>query len=161
MSSVTAPKPSPTASDRGVGEYEFEGSPRRPAGIGERLALAIRVRFASIAEFARASGISEGLVRQHIHRATVPAKHITTYVRFLKVTPEWLLDGKGVGPVAGTNLPIPPVSLPIDLDREALRLAISAADVLARNHPLTDDQRTDLIADLTPVLREKLSQARR
>lgn len=87
--------------DKAAGE-----NPERPAGKGERLAMAIRSRYRSTADFAREAGIPEGLVRQHIHRSTIPSKYLPTYTRFLKQSADWLLEGRGpavIEPFAGTG----------------------------------------------------------
>jgi len=162
MSAVTREKSGVGASDR-IRDYDFQGSPARPTGTGERLALAIRIRFESAAAFARASGIREGLIRQHIHRSSIPAKHLTTYVRLLRVSAEWLLDGKGIGPIndgAPVAVPVKTPESPFDPEREAIRLAIGAVDILARRRPMTADERADAIADLTPIMRDRLAGLR-
>ncbi len=103
MTDGTDSKPSAGLGEQTRG-FIAEGDPERPAGKGERLAMAIRSRYRSTADFAREAGIPEGLVRQHIHRSTIPSKYLPTYTRFLKQSADWLLEGRGsavIEPFAG------------------------------------------------------------
>lgn len=95
-----------------VAAFVAEGDPERPAGRGERLRLAIRERYETTAAFARAAGVAEGLVRQHVNRGTIPSRYVSTYVRLLGVSPAWLLDGHG--PMRGDAIAAEPAAPPAE-----------------------------------------------
>lgn len=147
----------PSVKDRSAGT--FDPGPDRSHGFetpADRLRRAFTEKgYATAEDFAAAVGVKPGTLRMQLNRGKIPRDAALRYAGFLQKSIAWLLTGRQgrddvpAAPIAGGTL-----------DREALRLAISAAEVLAQHHPLTDDQRADLIADLTPVLRDRLAQLR-
>lgn len=69
--------------------------------IKERLELLQRLgEFASISALAREAGISEGAMRQHIRRDSIPYGKAQSYVRAsgTDTSAEWLMTGRGAPP---------------------------------------------------------------
>lgn len=81
-------------------------------GPGDRLrALSESAGYESLSEFARASGVEESTMRQHIARDSVPKGAAALYIAKAKktgATVEWLLYGKGKAPegVEPTHRPV-------------------------------------------------------
>jgi phage repressor protein C with HTH and peptisase S24 domain len=78
-------------------------------GPADRLrALSDACGYEALSEFARAAGVAESTMRQHLARNSIPKGAADLYVRAGRrtgVTVEWLLYGKGKGPARFEGLP--------------------------------------------------------
>ena len=111
-------------------DMKDETDPTRPVGIGERIQYAIKLRgIGSAAELARRMGQKEGLVRQHIHRNTIPQEYLLGYADALDAPVGWLLDGRGTL----AEGPAPTIGPQTGRLRQALKLrAVDSVASLAR-----------------------------
>jgi hypothetical protein len=69
--------------------------------VKDRLELITRLGgFASVSALAREANISEGAMRQHARRDSLPYQKAQSYVRAsgTDATPEWLMSGRGAAP---------------------------------------------------------------
>jgi hypothetical protein len=143
----------PDLKDRGPGT--FDPGPDRSHGFEtptERLQRAYaEAGYASAEAFAAAVGVKAGTLRQQLARGSLSRDAAVRYAAFLRCSVSWLLTGRQ----ARNDVPEAPAPRS-SVDRDALRIAISATEILGRHVPLTEDQRADMIADLIPVLKDRL-----
>lgn len=77
--------------------------------VRERLEMLQRMAgYKTLADFARAAGINDATMRQHIARESVPYAKAQQYAqtvakRGVAVTPEWIMTGRGPAPITGAS----------------------------------------------------------